>query len=82
MQFLTGLVLSVFGGFALKLRDLIRADSRSYNSKWGVAYGQGEALDQRFRNFLPIIVDTFLLNGGLNEVMFRFLCLFLRLFSF
>ena len=33
----------------------------------------GKWLSNRFRNFLPMFVETFLLNGGLNHMIFRFL---------
>ena len=35
----------------------------------------GKHFSIRFRNSLPMLVCTFLLNGGLNHIMF--LCLFL-----
>ena len=37
-------------------------------------------LSTKFKNLLPTLVVTLLLNGGLNQTVFRFLCNFLVLF--
>ena len=38
-------------------------------------------LSTKFKNLLPTLVVTLLLNGGLNQIVFRILCNFLVLFS-
>ena len=37
-------------------------------------------LISRFKKFLPILVDTFLLKGGLNQIMFLFAVTFVMSF--
>ena len=46
---------------------------------WSLLFAGKQALSN-VKNFLPMLVATFLLNGGLNQVIF--LLLFLLLFSF
>ena len=43
---------------------------------WSLLFG-GKHEDKRVKNLFPTLVATFLLKGGLNQVMFLFLIFFL-----